>query len=86
MAPELKDVSIPWWVRLAIGIISLTHPEFAWLGQALQIAYEAWVVIPWFHKPSALLELRKVTKESIEVNHTKPIEQYTDRWRVHAEP
>lgn len=77
--------TVPYWLQLLLGVFSLLFPELAWLKIVIEVAYEIWLVIPWFHKAGALVELRTVVKKARKLGETSPIDSWNARWKAHNE-
>jgi hypothetical protein len=75
--------TVPYWLQLLLGVFSLLFPELAWLKIVIEVAYEIWLVIPWFHKAGALVELRSAVKKAKQLKATKPVEDFSARWKAH---
>lgn len=78
-------MNLPWWLKAALGVVSVFQPSLKWLYPVVQAAYEIWLNIPWFHKAGALVELRKVVKEAKKSETTEPVDEFNSRWKTHCE-
>lgn len=76
-----SPIQMPWWLQIAAGAVDIVFPAAAWLDPALSLAYEAWVLIPWFHKLGALIEMRHAVRGSFLMDHQSSIEGWASRWK-----
>lgn len=77
--------TVPYWLQALLGVVSLLFPQFAWIKLAIELAYEIWQVIPWFHKAGALVELRKTVTRAKKVKSDTPVREWCSRWKGHCE-
>lgn len=77
--------AIPLWLQLLLGLFSILEPGLGWVVVAIKLAYEIWLVIPWFHKPGALIELQRAVVQAKVNKDPAPIHAFSAKWQAHLE-
>jgi hypothetical protein len=71
-------MTIPKWLQLALGLLPVPAP----LKVAIEVAYDIWVVVPWFHKPAAMAQLHKAVCKAKDCGDPAPIHAWTEKWKA----
>lgn len=77
--------AIPIWLQVLLGLFSIVAPEFLWVVPAIKLAYQIFLLIPWFHKPAALVELRKAVRAAKMGKDPTELHSFSLRWKKHCE-
>lgn len=65
--------AVPGWLQVLLGVVTLFEKKYAWLAPAIEILYQAFQLLPWFHKPKALKDMHHAVCEAKKMDSPEPI-------------
>lgn len=51
-----------------------------WIKVIVNVAYELWQIIPWFHKPASFIGLREAIRTSLACGSDEPVKEWLQEW------
>lgn len=84
-----RGAAVPVWLQVFVDALYVVDPEHAWMASLLETAYGVLHDLPWFHRFSALHELRGAVKLAKRANANREpspgdhLKSWVSLWELH---